>query len=117
MAKSNFETLQAELQLRNDRLSLKGADIYAEDNAAILNAQDGYAIAEMSFNLHSNNKHLHVKHYAYYHAGGDVGSVTLLIVGYLFLFFGSWYLVDRCFQHQEDCKHDHEGGEADDMYK
>lgn len=46
MAKSDFDTVTAELKLRNDRLALLGTDVYAEDNAAILNAEDGYAIAE-----------------------------------------------------------------------
>ena len=38
MAKSHLKIVTSELKLRNDRLALKGADVYAEDNAAILNA-------------------------------------------------------------------------------
>ena len=49
MAQSDFELVSAELKFREDRLALKGTDTYAEDNAAILNAKDGYSLAEMSF--------------------------------------------------------------------
>ena len=114
MAKSHIDTVTAELKLRNDRVAFLGADVYAEDNVAILNAQDGYAIAEMSFNLHTKNHNKHIKHYAYFHAG-RMGSVSLLTLGYAVLFFTSWYAIDRCFKHEKDCSH--EGGEADDMYK
>ena len=117
MAQSNFELGTAELKFRDDRLALKGTDTYSMDNAAIMNAKDGYSLAEMSFNLHTKNHEAHVKHYAYFHAGGDPGSVTLLALGYIILFMISYYIIDRRFKHDHgpSCR-DHEGGEADDMY-
>jgi hypothetical protein len=98
MAQSDFELVSAELKFREDRLALKGTDTYAEDNAAILNANDGYSLAEMSFELHTKNHDAHVKHYAYFHAGKQ-GSVSLLTLGYIVLFIISWYIVDRGFKH------------------
>ena len=103
MAQSDFELVSAELKFRDDRLALKGTDTYAEDNAAIMNAKDGYSLAEMSFKLHTKNHEAHVKHYAYFHAGKP-GSVTLLTLGYIVLFVISWYIVDRGFKHDHTQK-------------
>ena len=96
-------------------MELKGTQIYEDDKAAILNAKDGYSLAEMSFNLHTENHNAHVKHYAFFHAAGEPGSVTLLTLGYIILFILSYYIVDRCFKHTAE-KSQHEGGEVDDMY-
>jgi hypothetical protein len=103
MAQSDFELVSAELKFRDDRLALKGTDTYAEDNAAIMNAKDGYSLAEMSFNLHTKNHEAHVKHYAYFHAGKP-GSVSILTLGYIVLFVISWYIVDRGFKHDHTQK-------------
>ena len=103
MAQSDFELVSAELKFRDDRLALKGTDTYAEDNAAIMNAKDGYSLAEMSFNLHTKNHEAHVKHYAYFHAGKP-GSVSILTLGYIVLFVISWYIVDRGFKHEHTQK-------------
>lgn len=116
MAKFKLDKVTAELKLRNDRLELKGTNQYEDDKAAILNAEDGYSLAEMSFNLHSENRIAHVKHYAFFHAAGKPGSVTLLTLGYIILFIISYYVVDRCFKHDHSAECRHEGGERDDMY-
>ena len=50
MAQRDFDLASAELKFREDRIALKGTDTYSEDNAAVLNAKDGYSLAEMSYN-------------------------------------------------------------------
>ena len=50
MAQRDFDLASAELKFREDRLALKGTDTYSEDDAAVLNAKDGYNLAEMSYN-------------------------------------------------------------------